>query len=353
MDWFVILPTILIFALIIVFHEVGHFLVAKACRIPVHEFSLGFMRPILFQRKWRGTAYSIRAVPLGGFVHIAGMEPGEDDPNGFDKKSKSARFAVLFAGPFMNFVLAALLFWVVGISYGVGVGVTNTIQHVIPGTPAEHAGLRVGDRLVSVRGVSGPVDKLRDQIQKSPGKRIWIEVKRKGRAVRIAIVPAAREALETTDHGHRIVKVGTIGIVFRAKTRPMGLGESLIEGVRTTYLETRMMVALLAETVVGELPLKVGGPVRIVHEMVEAANVGWVNFLMISAFLSLNIGFVNLLPFPALDGSRLMFLVVEAVRRRPIDKRREAIVHLVGFAILLLVIALLMFQDIVYLVKKQ
>jgi len=113
------------------------------------------------------------------------------------------------------------------------------------------------------------------------------------------------------------------------------------------------MVALLAETVVGKLPLKVGGPVRIVHEMAEAANVGWVNFLMLSAFLSLNIAFVNLLPFPALDGSRLMFLLVEAVRRKPINKRREAIVHLVGFAILLLVFALLMYHDIIYLVKKQ
>jgi len=353
MDWVIILPAILIFALIIVFHELGHFLVAKACRIPVHEFSLGFMRPILFQRKWGGTTYSIRAVPLGGFVRIAGMEPDEEDPNGFDKKSKSARFAVLFAGPFMNFVLAALLFWVVGISYGINIGVTNAIQRVIPGTPAQHAGLRAGDRLISVASVTGPVDKLRQQIQKNAGKRIWMEVRRSGRAIRIAIVPAPKEALETTDHGYRVVTVGSIGIVFRAKTRSMGLGESLFEGVRTTYLETRMMVALLAETVVGKLPLKVGGPVRIVHEMAEAANVGWVNFLMLSAFLSLNIAVVNLLPFPALDGSRLMFLVVEAVRRKPIDKRREAIVHLVGFAILLLVIALLMFQDIVYLVNKQ
>lgn len=347
------IPIILIFALIIVFHELGHFVVAKACGIPVWEFSLGFMRPILFQRKWGDTVYSVRAVPLGGFVRIAGMEPGEDDPNGFDKKSRSARFAVLSAGPFMNFVLAALLFAVLGVTYGKMVRATQTIERVISGTPAASAGLRSGDRLLSVQGVRGPVDALRKVIQKNPGRRISIEVRRGGGLMKFSLVPAVAEDLERTDHGHRIVKFGQIGIVFHADTRPMGFVESLVAGVRETYYVTRAMVVLLVETVAGKLPLRLGGPVRIVREMAEAANVGWVNFIKFSAFLSLNVAVINLLPFPALDGSRLFFIGLEALRRKPIDKRREALVHLVGFALLLLLIALLMYQDIASLVKKQ
>lgn len=347
------IPIILIFALIIVFHELGHFLVAKACGIPVWEFSLGFMRPILFQRKRGETVYSLRAVPLGGFVRIAGMEPGEDDPNGFDKKSRSARFAVLSAGPFMNFVLAALLFAVLGVTYGKTVRATQTIERVMSKTPAARAGLREGDRLVAVQGVRGPVEALRKVIQKNPGRRISIEVRRGGRLMKLSLVPMTSEDIVAKDHGHRIVKIGVIGIVFHAETRPMGLVESLVVGVQETYYSTRAMIVVLDETVAGKLPLRLGGPVRIVREMAEAANVGWVNFIKFSAFLSLNVAVINLLPFPALDGSRLVFVAVEALRRKPIDKRREALVHLVGFALLMLLIALLMYQDIASLVKKQ
>jgi regulator of sigma E protease len=282
------------------------------------------------------------------------MEQGEDVPDGFDKQSIPRRSAVIFSGSFMNFVLAALLFWVVGITYGKTVGVTNRIERVLPGTPAAKAGLRVGDRIVEVAGKRGDVETLREQIQNRPGKRVHIVIARRGREVKVSLVALVKDALDEMKSGVlKPAKVGAIGIVFATKRVPMGFFESLKMGVLTTYYKTALMIRVMLATVGGHLPLQVGGPVRIVHEMVEAANVGWVNFLALSAFLSLNIGFINLLPFPALDGSRLMFLGIEAARRRPVDPRKEALVHLVGFAILILVIMLVVYQDILYLVRKQ
>lgn len=354
MDWPYVLATVLIFGLIIVFHELGHFIVAKAFKMRVHEFSVGFGRPILWQRKCGDTAYSLRAVPLGGFVRIAGMEQGEDVPDGFDKHSIPRRFLVIFSGSFMNFVLAALLFWVIGLTFGKTVGVTNRIERVLPDTPAAKAGLRPGDRIVAVAGKRGKVEVLRKQIQDHPGAPITVVVDRSGREVEFSLVTMVKEALEETESGAlRTTRVGAIGIVFESKRAPRGFYESLKVGVLTTYDKTRLMIRVLLATIRRDLPLQVGGPVRIVHEMVEAANVGWVNFLSLSAFLSLNIGFINLFPFPALDGSRLVFLGVEAVRRRPIDPRKEALVHLVGFAILILLIVVVLYQDILYLVRRQ
>jgi regulator of sigma E protease len=282
------------------------------------------------------------------------MEQGEDVPDGFDKKGLPKRFAVIFAGSFMNFVLAALLFLLIGLTFGKTVGVTNRIERILPDTPAAQSGLQPGDRIVAVDGKRGDVDALRKEIQDRPDKRVAITISRGGRRMDVSLITMSEDALEETRSGAlHATKIGVIGIVFTSKHQPMGFVESLTVGVVTTYQKTYLMIVVLLDTVRGELPLEIGGPVRIVHGMVKAANVGWVSFLSLSAFLSLNIGFINLLPFPALDGSRLVFLGIEGVRRRPVDPRKEAMVHLVGFAILILVMVLVLYQDIIYLVTKQ
>jgi regulator of sigma E protease len=148
-----ILLTIALFALIIVFHEFGHFAIAKLAGMRVYEFALGFGRPVLMSFKRRGTQYSLRPVPIGGYVRIAGMEPDEDVPDGFDKKPILSRLAVIASGSGMNFLLAVLLFWFIGVAFGKVVGQSAQLARVLPDTPAAVAGLAPGDKLLYVRPV--------------------------------------------------------------------------------------------------------------------------------------------------------------------------------------------------------
>jgi len=369
-----ILLTIALFALIIVFHEFGHFVIAKLAGMRVHEFSLGFGGPALLSFKWRGTQYSLRPVPIGGYVRIAGMEPDEDVPDGFDKKPILSRLAVIASGSGMNFLLAVLLFWFIGLAFGKVVGQSSQLARVLPDTPAAVAGLAPGDKLVYAQPVpviapgaevaptveprkTMDVEELRSVISDRPDMPVRIVVLRDKRylAFRITPRPEKEEAFEPEPNGKGKVvlrTVGRIGVVFANMTAPMGFWESMQSGFVTVYDMTRALIVVLAQTVAGRLPLAVGGPVQIADIMADAARVGWQQFLFWSALISLNVGVINLLPVPALDGSRLVFIIVEGIRRRPIDRRKEAMVHLIGFALLILLLVLVTLKDIVHLIDK-
>jgi regulator of sigma E protease len=392
-----IIVTIGVFAAIIVFHEFGHFIMAKLAGIPVYEFALGFGRPVLLSFKWRGTQYSLRPIPVGGYVRIAGMEPDENVPNGFDKKPIIARLAVIAAGAGMNFVLAIILFWIMGLAFGKVTGYTTELARVMSGTPAAAAGLQVGDKLVfaepiapeaakaAVRAVSSPpqpmsLESLRKVISGRPGKPIELVVKRGRGYLAFRITPAAEQQQELQEVGGRhprpaglltrflrllhvrvppgktriVTKtVGLIGVVFEDIRASKGFLDSVRDGFVDAYQTTATLIGALVLTVVGKLPPAVGGPVQIGEIMTESFRVGWAQFLMWSALISVNVGVINLLPIPALDGSRLVFIIIEGIRRRPIDRRKEAIVHLVGFALLLMFLAFVTFRDVVQLINKH
>lgn len=370
-----ILFTIALFAAIIVFHEFGHFVAAKLAGIPVYEFALGFGRPVLLSFRFRETRYSLRPFPIGGYVRIAGMEPEEDVPNGFDKKPIPSRLAVIGAGAGMNFVLAIILFWVMGLVFGRVVGHTTEVRRVAPGDPAAVAGIRPGDVLVFARPV--PVGKpvpavqpvssrpremsleaLRGVISGRPDMPISLVVKRSGKYLAFHLVPRAEEQQdlkELPSGKSRLITrtVGLIGVVFADVTKPQSFLESVGAGFVDVYVTTRTLIVVLVKTVIGQLPAAVGGPVQIGQIMTQAFEIGWRQFLFWSALISINIGVLNLLPVPALDGSRLVFIMVEGVRRRPIDRRKEAIVHLIGFALLVLLLVVVTFKDIMDLVAKH
>ncbi|UCH33492.1 MAG: site-2 protease family protein [Armatimonadota bacterium] len=370
-----IVLTVALFALIIVFHEFGHFVAAKLARIPVYEFALGWGRPVLLSFKWRGTQYSLRPIPVGGYVRIAGMEPEEDVPDGFDKKPVFSRLAVIASGSGMNFVLAIILFWVMGVVFGTVVGHTTEIRRVMPGTPAAAIGLQPRDVLIhaepvalvekmpEVMPVATPpkkmkLDDLREVISERPDMPIRLVTQRGDTylAYRIVPRPEEEEGLEELPNGKtRIVTrtVGLIGVVFVPITEPKGFIESVADGFTEVYFTTKTMVMALAWMIIGKLPAAVGGPVRIADIMADALAVGWGPFLLWSALISVNIGVINLLPIPALDGARIVFILIGGVRRRPIDKRKEAIVHFVGFALLLLFLALVTFKDVIVLIEKR
>lgn len=341
--FYYVLAIVLIFGAAIIFHEAGHFLVAKLGKIRVHEFAIG-LGPVLVALRRGDTQYSLRAVPVGGMVRVAGMEGEEDLPDGFNKKPMGTRIGVIAAGPVMNIVLAAVIFMLTYTVLGRPVAITPVIGRVISGKPAAVAGLRPGDRFVSVNNVSAAkLTEMREQIERNPGQPIKVVVERSGRLLTFTVVPESKKVTVAPEYKNgklvRINKVnesiGQVGIVFRDKRERLPLGRAMLEGLKDTWAAISAVGQGFVLVFQKRAPVEVSGPVGIVGMMYEQARVSWLSFLNFAGIFNVMIAFLNLLPFPALDGSRIVFLLVEAVRRRPIDPRKEAIVHTVGLVILL------------------
>jgi regulator of sigma E protease len=336
-----VIAGIIVFGLLIFIHELGHFLVAKRAGIRVYEFALGF-GPKLAGVRRGDTEYTLRVVPLGGFVRYAGLDPKEEEEvppeQNYKHKPVWQRMAVIAAGPFANFLLAVFLFTAVFMFQGLPTP-TTTVAEVLPDRPAVEAGIRPGDRIIAVDGREiGSWDELVAEISARPGEQLVLTVERDGTRITVPVVPEA-------DAG-----VGRIGIAPDVQPAPAGFITSLAGGVQYTVQLTGLILAFLGQMITGQAPADVGGPVRIVAEIGTAAQLGLVPLLHLAAFLSINVGLFNLLPIPALDGSRLMFLGWEGLTRRPLNPEREGTFHLVGFALLLLLIMVITYRDIAQLV---
>lgn len=335
------MASVFVFGMIIFFHELGHFLVAKLVGVKVYEFSMGFGPKLLSFSKGE-TFYNLRALPIGGFVRMAGMDPNqqgdeEDDERGFNKKTVGQRIKIIFAGPVMNFLLAVFLMAVIFFFQGIPVPSQSTrIGDVIPGFPAAKAGIVAGDKIVAINGVR--VDNWEELVKfiyERPEEKIVISVVR-GEAEYQFEVETVRD-----EEG-----LGKIGIYQARDFEKIGLLQSLVLGVEWTGRITFMILEFLSKMVFGQIPADLGGPVRVVSEIGKAAQMGLFFLLQLAAFLNVNIGLFNLLPIPALDGSRILFLVWEKLRGRPVDPVKENFIHLVGFGLLLLLMVIITYNDI-------
>lgn len=337
------LAAVFVFGLLIFIHELGHFLVAKQSGVLVYEFALGF-GPKLTGIKRGETLYSLRAFPLGGFVRMAGMDPNENDtdidPAGsFQNKSVWRRMAVIFAGPLMNFVLAMILLAVVFLVQGLPTA-TTTVGEVLSDRPAMAAGVRQGDRIVGVDGV--PVHTWEDATEKintGHEREIALTVERNGEHLTFRITPV-------NDNGRTV-----IGIRPTVENKQIGPVAALGEGIRYTWWFTTLIISFIGQMIFHQAPADVAGPVRIVAEIGNVATqLGFVALLQLAAFLSINLGLFNLFPIPALDGSRLMFLIWEGLSGRPLNPEKEGFIHLVGFGLLLVLMVVVTYNDIVELI---
>jgi regulator of sigma E protease len=332
-----VLAWVLVFGVLIAVHELGHFTVAKAVGIRVDEFSLGF-GPKLFGRRAGETLYAVRAIPLGGYVRMAGMD-GEDreDPRAYGQKPLWQRFLVIFAGPVMNLVLAALLYVVLFGPVGIP-SPTTTVGVAMRGYPAYQVGIRPGDRVVAVDG--RPVS-------------TW-----NGLAAAIAAHKAHPLAV-TVVHANgqrRTYVVGTrydpaagsriIGIEPAYQNLHLPILPAMAAGLTHTVQLTALWFTQLGRLLTGRGAFNVAGPVGIAVMVGQAVQQGWVTLILLAAALSANLGLFNILPVPVLDGSRLWLLILEAVRRRPLDPAKENLIHMVGLVVLLAFVVFVTYHDL-------
>lgn len=327
---------IFVFLLVILLHELGHFLVAKLVGIKVNEFSIG-MGPKVFQRNKGETKYTLRLLPIGGYVKMEGEDEDSDDPRGFGKSSPFARIAVVVSGALMNFVLAIIVLSIV--AYNVG-SPTTIIEKISPDSPAESAGIISGDTIISINDVNiKSWDGLTNQISSaSPNKSLKINILRDNEEKIINVKPIVED-------GRSI-----IGIIPKYES---SITQGIKGGIENTAYFIRLMFEFLRMLFKGQVTTNdLSGPIGVISEVGKQAKMGINNLLLILGFISVNLGFFNLLPIPALDGSRIVFLIIEVLRGKPIDPEKENIIHLIGFALLISMMIIISYKDILELMKR-
>lgn len=339
---------IIILGVIIFIHELGHFIFAKKSGIYVYEFSLGMGPRILkFNRKNDETDYCLRLFPIGGFVQMAGEEINDDEDVPKDKKFSNKtffqKFMTVIAGIMMNFLLAIVLLFIVGLINGApqNKAIVGTID---PNYPAYTSGLQDGDRILRVNGRNAnTTDKLTLQLQVFQGNTIDMEVERNGVVKTIKLTPKEVDA-----NGEKTYRYG-----FQIEDEvEYGFFPALKYAFTKTFSLIHQMIFIIWYLITGQLELgSLAGPVGIYSVVGSAAASGFVSLLYLTAYISINVGFINLLPIPAFDGGRLLFLIIEKIKGSPVDPKLENTIHTIGFFLLMALMILITYNDVIRLIK--
>ena len=343
-----ILGFVAVLVVLIVIHEAGHFFAAKLSRVKVLEFGIGFP-PRLWGLRNGETVYSINAVPLGGFVKML----GEEDPSesgSLAGKSAATRFMVMAAGPFMNLLMAVILFSALFvIPKDVPVGDISVVN-VLPDSPAAQAGVLSGDVILEANGrtLDNDVD-LRYQIALSLGQEMTWLVQRGREQVSLTLVPRVNPPEGAGATG---ISVATRNVAYEKRSEALWRAPML--GLQRTVQVLALVKNEITKWISGGAAPEVTGPVGMAHVFGEVAQVDGfrpvdrvITTLNLAAVISLSLGIFNLLPIPALDGGRILFVAIEWVRRgKRISPQKEGLVHLVGFAVLIMVAIMITFADL-------
>ena len=350
---------VLVLGVLIFVHELGHFLLAKLFRIRVLKFSLGFGSR-LTGRKWGETEYLISTFPLGGYVKMYGEQPDQEIPvaeqdRSFSHKPVWQRFLVVLGGPLFNLLFAVFLFLVMFSLVGLPESVdTTVIGQISPGSAAEKAGIKVGDRVLAIDGqATRSWQEVSDTVKKSRGRELAITVERDGRELTLRAAPRMEKVKNI--FGEEVGARYLLGITRQdeVRYRPAGLAEAAGAALTQTWnlmVLTVMGIVKIIERVVPASEL--GGPIRIAEIAGQQLEAGWLNLLYFMGLLSVNLGVLNLLPIPVLDGGHLVFLTLEGIRRRPLSDRFMEASQRLGIALLGALMLFVFYNDILRIVQR-
>lgn len=336
------LIALLFLSIIIMVHELGHFLTGKLVGIYAEEFSIG-MGPRLFKYEGRETVYSIRAFPIGGYVKFLGEDADDSDPRAFNNAPIWKRFIVIAAGALMNFLFAIALLSILFSTHGIYIP-APIIEEVSADSPAQIAGLEAGDRIVAIENLDieeedgeQAIETIIATVEKYGSNEIDMKILREGQYHEIIITPRYDQERD----------VYLMGVLFGYDLKELDIGRSIPMAISQIGKAGVMMLRMVGNLIFKRQGLdQITGPIGIVGEIGRAAKAGATHLVELGVIISLNLGIINLIPFPALDGGRLLLLIIEAVRRKPMDRDKEGFINLIGFALLLLLMIIVTFKDI-------
>jgi regulator of sigma E protease len=364
-----IIPFLFVLSVVVFFHELGHFLVARWCGVRVLVFSIGFGPELIGFNDRHGTRWKVSAIPLGGYVKFFGDENAASLPDqaaigsmsaadareSFFHKSVGQRAAIVVAGPLANFILAIVIFAAVFMFFGKQI-TSARVDSVQPDSAAAAAGFRPGDLVVAIDG--RPIESFSDMqrlVSASAGRTLEISVDRGGATTTLKAMPALREVKDAFGNVHRIGVLGISrsmapGDVRTEKVPPL---QAIALGFEETWFVVERTMSYLAGVVVGrESADQLGGPARIAQVAGQMASLGVMPIINLAAVLSVSIGLLNLFPIPLLDGGHLLFYAVEAIRGRPLSDRAQEVGFRIGLAIVLMLMIFATFNDILRLTSS-
>ena len=333
-----LISSLLVFLLVVMLHEFGHFSIAKLSGIKVNEFSIG-MGPKIYQKQKGETFYSLRALPVGGYVAMEGEEENSHDPRAFNNVSIVKRMAVVLAGAFMNFVLAFIAFTIIFSIAGYG---SSEIEKVISNSPADKAGIQSGDLIIKINeNKVKDIYDINSIISKNQKEEMDFQINREGNILNVKIKP--EYSVEN--------QIYLIGITSKLD---YSILKSISLGANRTLEMSKLILKSIKMMFSGSFKMEyLSGPVGVVQLIGSESSKGFLNFLQILGLISVNLGVFNLLPIPALDGGKFLFLLIEALRGKPIDEKIEQGLSLIGISLLFsLMIYVTIFNDIGRLFNK-
>lgn len=361
-----VVPFLFVLTLVVFFHELGHFLVARRCGVRVLVFSIGFGPELFGFNDRHGTRWKVSAIPLGGYVKFFGDENAASVPDpaalaamteeerrhSFVHQPVARRAAIVVAGPLANFVLAIAIFAALFMVFGKP-STSARVDAVQPGSAAEAAGFKPGDVVLTING--RPIESFPDMqqiVSTSAGETLEFEVDRGGLKVPLKATPALRESKDRFGNVHRI---GVLGITRSPSPedthfQPVGPGKALELGVQKTWFVAERTLSYIGGVISGrEAADQLGGPIRIAQVSGQVATEGLPSLFSLVAILSISIGLLNLFPVPLLDGGHLLFYGIEAARGRPLSERAQEVGFRIGLAIVVMLMIFATYNDVLHL----